>query len=72
MKPSPNADREMPSRFVQQLRFQSPTTQMSYLSILNGFWRFVLKQAAPEMLSRKVIQKWLCDIRARLRHLSSF
>ncbi len=67
MKPSPNAVREMPSRFVQQLRLQSPTTQMSYLSILNGFWRFVLKQAAPEMLSRKVIQKWLCDIRARLR-----
>jgi len=66
MKPSPNAVREMPSRFVQQLRFRSPITPISYLSILNGFWRFALKQSASDMLSRGVIQRWLRDIRARL------
>jgi integrase len=36
-----------------------------YLSMLNSFWRFALKQSAPEMLSIGVIQKWLCDIMAR-------
>ena len=66
MKPSPNPDRDMPRRYVQQLRFRSPITPVVYLSVLNGFWRFALKQSAPEMLSREVIQKWLCDIRPRL------
>lgn len=66
MKPSSNADREMPRRYVQQLRFRSPTTLMSYLSILNGFWRFALKQPASGMFSIEVIQSWLRDLRARL------
>ena len=66
VKPSPNPDRDMPRRYVQQLRFRSPITPVVYLSVLNGFWRFALKQSAPEMLSREVIQKWLCDIRPRL------
>lgn len=66
MKPSPNTDREMPSRFVQQLRFRSPITPASYRSILNGFWRFALKRPAPRMVSKEVIQRWLRDIRARL------
>jgi len=39
---------------------------MSYLSILNGFWRFALKQSAPEMLSIEVIQEWVCALKARL------
>ena len=67
MKPSLNVDREMLRRFVQQLDLRSPITRMSYLSILNGFWRFTLKRCAPEMLSAEVIQTWLCEIRTRLR-----
>ena len=72
MKPSPKAVSEMPRRYVQHLRFRSPITPVSYLSILNGFWRFALKQSVPEKLSREVIQKWLCDIRVRLRPLQVF
>jgi len=72
VKPSPNAVSEMPRRYVQQLSFRSPITPVSYLSILKGFWRFALKQSVPEKLSREVIQKWLCDIRVRLRPLQVF
>jgi len=66
MKLSPNPDRDMPRRYVQQLRFRCPITPVVYLSILNGFWRFALKRSAPGTLSREVIQKRLCDIRTRL------
>ena len=66
MKPSPNADREMPRRYVQQLRFRTSITPEVYLCILNGFWRFALDHGTRKMLSREVMQEWLCDIRARL------
>jgi len=63
MKQSLNADSEMPRRYVQQLRFRSPTTPGVYLSILNGFWRFAHEHSAREMVSMEVMQKWLGNIR---------
>lgn len=66
MKPSPKMYREMPRRYVQQLRFRGPNTARAYLSVVNGFWRFALDRGAGRTVSKEVLRTWLCDIRERL------
>lgn len=66
MKPSPKMYREMPRRYVQQLRFRGPTTARTCLSVVNGFWRFALDRGAGRTVSQEVLRMWLCDIRDRL------
>lgn len=66
MKASLRGNCEVPSLFVQQLHLPSPTTAESYRSILNGFWRFTLKEASRKPVSVEVMRRWLAH-RSALR-----
>ena len=50
---------EVPSLFVQQLHLPSPKTVESYRSMLNGFWRFTMKEASRKPLPVEVMRRWL-------------
>ena len=45
--------RATPQNYVQQLRLRSPVSSQVYLSILNGFQRFVAEQAEGNRYRRK-------------------
>jgi hypothetical protein len=51
MKASLRGNGEVPSLFVQQLHLPSPTTAEGYRSMINGFWRFTMKEASHKPLS---------------------
>jgi len=59
MKASLRGNGEVPSLFVQQLHLPSPTTAEGYRSMINGFWRFTMKEASHKPLSVEVMRRWL-------------
>jgi site-specific recombinase XerD len=50
-----------PENYVRQLRLRSPVSSQVYLSILNGFQRFVAEQAEDKSVSQATIRQWLKD-----------
>jgi len=50
-----------PENYVRQLRLRSPVSSQVYLSILNGFQRFVAEQAEDKSVSQVTIRQWLKD-----------
>jgi integrase/recombinase XerD len=50
-----------PENYVQELRLRSPVSSQVYLSILNGFQRFVADQAEDKSVSQATIRQWLKD-----------
>lgn len=49
----------IPRQFVQQLHFQYPKSAESYRSMLNGFWRFAMKDSSRKPLSIEAMRRWL-------------
>jgi len=50
-----------PENYVRELRLRSPISSQVYLSILNGFQRFVAEQAEDKSVSQATIRQWLQD-----------
>jgi integrase/recombinase XerD len=50
-----------PQTFVRQLRLRSPEAARVYLSILNGFQRFVTEQVDEATISQDTVRKWIRD-----------
>jgi integrase len=50
-----------PENYVRELRLRSPVSSQVYLSILNGFQRFVTEQAEDKSVSQATIRQWLKD-----------
>ncbi len=50
-----------PENYVRELRLRSPVSSQVYLSILNGFQRFVAEQAEDKSVSQATIRQWLKD-----------
>ena len=50
-----------PENYVRELRLRSPVSSQVYLSILNGFQRFVAEQAEDKSVSQTTIRQWLKD-----------
>ena len=50
-----------PENYVRQLRLRSSVSSQVYLSILNGFQRFVVEQAEDKSVSQVTIRQWLKD-----------
>jgi integrase/recombinase XerD len=50
-----------PGNYVRELRLRSPVSSQVYLSILNGFQRFVAEQAQDKSVSQATIRQWLKD-----------
>lgn len=50
-----------PENYVRELRLRSPVSSQVYLSILNGFQRFVAEQAKDKSVSQATIRQWLKD-----------
>ena len=50
-----------PENYVRQLRLRSPVSSQVYLSILNGFQRFVAEKAENKSVSQTTIRQWLKD-----------
>jgi hypothetical protein len=50
-----------PENYVGELRLRSPVSSQVYLSILNGFQRFVAEQAEDKSVSQATIRQWLKD-----------
>jgi site-specific recombinase XerC len=59
MKASLGRNGAMPRQFVQQLHFQYPKSAESYRSMLNGFWRFAMKDSSRKPLSPEGMRRWL-------------
>ncbi len=59
MKVSLRRNGAMPSQFVQQFHFQYPKSAESYRSMVNGFWRFVMKDSPRKPLSSDGMRGWL-------------
>lgn len=50
-----------PENYVRELGLRSPVSSQVYLSILNGFQRFVAEQAKDKSVSQTTIRQWLKD-----------
>jgi integrase/recombinase XerD len=50
-----------PENYVRGLRLRSPVSSQVYLSILNGFQRFVAELAEDKSISQSTIRQWLKD-----------
>jgi integrase len=50
-----------PENYVRELRLHSAVSSQVYLSILNGFQRFVAEQAEDKSVSQATIRQWLRD-----------
>jgi integrase/recombinase XerD len=50
-----------PENYVRELRLRSPVSCQVYVSILNGFQRFVAEQAEDRSVSQTTIRQWLKD-----------
>ena len=61
MRASLRENKEVPNLFVQQLHLPSPRTAERYRSMLNGFWRFTLKETSRKPLSVEVMRRWLVN-----------
>ena len=48
-----------PENYVRDLRLHSPVSSQVYLSILNGFQRFVVEQSEDKSVSQATIREWL-------------
>jgi integrase/recombinase XerD len=59
MKTVSMSKRATPEDYVRELRLRSPVSSQVYLSILNGFQRFVAEQAEDKSVSQATIQQWL-------------
>ncbi len=56
ISPSRNAT---PEKYVRELRLRSSVSVQVYLSILNGFQRFVAEQSEDKSVSEATIRQWL-------------
>jgi len=61
MKTAPMSKGATPENYVRELRLRSPVSSQVYLSILNGFQRFVAEQAEDKSVSQATIRQWLKD-----------
>jgi site-specific recombinase XerD len=61
MKTVSMSDRAAPEKYVRELLLRSPVSSQVYLSILNGFQRFVAEQAEDKSVSQATIRQWLKD-----------
>ena len=61
MKTASMSKGSTPENYVRQLRLRSPVSSQVYLSILNGFQRFVAEQAEDKSVSQATIRQWLKD-----------
>ena len=50
-----------PENYVRELRLRGPISSQVYLSILNGFQRFVAEQEEDKSVSQATIRQWLQD-----------
>ena len=50
-----------PENYVRELCLRSPVSSQVYLSILNGFQRFVAEKSENESASQTTIRQWLKD-----------
>src|SRR5260370_32072750 len=61
MKTTSMSKGSTPENYVRELRLRSPVSSQVYLSILNGFQRFVAEQAEDKSVSQTTIRQWLKD-----------
>lgn len=61
MKPPLNPNDTQPQRYVQHLCLRNANSGQAYRSILNNFWRFVLKRSPNKAPSLDVIRAWLVN-----------
>ena len=61
MKTHPCLRGQRPRITSRELRLRSPVSSQVYLSILNGFQRFVAEQAEDKLVSQTTIRQWLKD-----------
>jgi integrase len=59
MKTASMSKRATPENYVRELRLRNPVSSQVYLSILNGFQRFVAEQAEDKSVSQTTIRQWL-------------